>query len=236
MRSQSIISLDPIDRRKKEQGILSKLLKTRWIRGQSIVKNDRFGHYLFCGEQGSGKTASALWYAERLQKKYEKLSFIKRKVLKKKPKKVLMYSNIGIGKPIEKKTLFDTINNFPPSKEVVRIVIIDEIHTYFPKDMYDSETKRIKNDLIAIFSQLRKRSTYILSTSQIYGRLDKSLREQCLFMIDNQVTISNKIKSSFIPQKDILCDDLGRWAGIAQSIYVHGLSKLDYDTYKIIKD
>lgn len=223
-RQQSVISLDPIDRKKKK-GVIGRLLVTRWYKGQKIRKMSPFGHYMFCGAQGTGKTASALWYAEKLAKKY-----------KKKGKKVYLYSNIGVGNEIKKNLIFDTINNFEATDDAIRIVIIDEIHTYFPKDGRNKETQQIRDDLIAIFSQLRKRSTFILSTAQIYGRLDKSLREQCLYMIDCKTNINNKLVNDFIPEKDILCDDLGRWAGNPKFVYVHGLSKLSYDTKRIIRE
>lgn len=224
VRPQSVISLDPIDRKKK-LGFFGRLMITRRFPGKPVRKMQPFGHYMFCGEQGSGKTASALWYAEKLGRKYTKKGY-----------KVKLFSNLGIGQNIEKTKIFDTINNFNPDDKEIRIVIIDEIHTYFPKGMTDKATKLIRDDLIAIFSQLRKRSTFILSTAQIYGRLDKSLREQCLYMIDCRVNRSKKLVNDFIPQKDILVDDLGRWAGNPKKIYVHGLSSLTYDTKRIIRE
>jgi len=223
-RPESVISLDPIDRKKK-LGLIGRLLVTRWFKGKPIRKMQPFGHYMFCGPQGSGKTASALWYAERLTKKYTR-----------KKRNVVLYSNIGVGIPIDKSKIFDTINAFNPDDKEIRIVILDEIHTYFPKGATNKETQKIRDDLIAIFSQLRKRSTFILSTAQIYGRLDKSLREQCLYMIDCMTTRGNKLKNDFIPEKDILCDDLGRWAGNPKYIFVHGLSQITYDTKKIIRE
>lgn len=223
-RPETIISLDPIDRKKKN-GIFQRLIITRWYKGMPVKKMQPFGHYMFCGSQGSGKTASALWYAEQLAKKY-----------KKKKKTIKLYSNIGVGYAINKNEIFNTINDFNAHDNEIRIVIIDEIHTYFPKGSTDKQTAKIRDDLTAIFSQLRKRSTFILSTAQIYGRLDKSLREQCLFMIDCHVNLQSKLVNDFIPEKDILCDDLGRWAGNPKYIKIHGLSKLVYDTKKIIRD
>lgn len=240
-RQQSLVSLDPIDR-KKRKGIIGRLLITRWFGGKPVIKSEPYGHYMFCGPQGASKTASALWYAEKLAKKYKKRrigyfdevtgKFIKFKV----PPKIKFYSNFGLGKPIKKTEIFNTIDAFDPYANEIRIVVLDEIHTYFPKDGGDKETKKIRDDLIGIFSQLRKRNTFILSTAQIYGRLDKSLREQCLFMIDCKVSANKRLINEFIPQDDIICDDLGRWAGNPKYIYRHGLSKLVYDTKKIIRE
>lgn len=220
-KTPSVVNLDPIDRQKRKSW-LSRLLITRWHGGLKIKKEIPYGHYMFTGEQGSGKTASALWYAEKLAKKYKKMY------------KIELYSNIEVGHEIDKKRIPETIADFDPNDKVIRIVIIDEIHTYFPKDNQDKETKEIQRKLITIFSQLRKRKTFILSTSQIYGRLDKSLREQCLYMITNKNTWNSKIKNEFIAQEDIIADDLGRWAGEPRAIHIHGLARTKYNTKKII--
>lgn len=246
-KQQSVISLDPIDRKKK-LGPFARLLITRWFGGQPIVKSEPYGHYMFCGPQGTGKTASALWYAEKLAQKYKRRKIkISREIYKNgevvgeeiikfdEPPKIKLWSNFGVGKKIDKTKIFETIDSFDPYANEIRIVLLDEIHTYFPKDGKNKATQEIRESLIAIFSQLRKRNTYILSTAQVYGRLDKSLREQCLYMIDCAVTISNKLKNSFIPEHDIIVDDLGRWAGNPKKIFIHGRSKLQYDTKRIIR-
>lgn len=221
-RKQTVISLDPIDR-KKEKGFLGRLLVTRYGGGKPIKISEPYGHYLFSGSQGSGKTASALWYSEKLAKKY-----------KKKGKSVEFFSNIGIGIAIDSNNLFDTINSLQPTDKEIRIVIIDEIHTYFPKDGMSKKQKDQLHKMIALFSQLRKRSCFVLTTAQVYGRLEKSLREQCLYMVACKTTVSNKLCNDFIPGDDIICDDLGRWAGDPKFIYKHGLAKTVYDTKKII--
>jgi len=226
---QTIISLDPIEQNKK-LSFIGKILITRYSFGKSIKKMDPFGHYMFTGEQGSGKTASSLWFVEKLVRKY-----------KKKKKNIVLYSNFGIGREVKKSTLYDTIYNFEVFDDeklnnTIRIVILDEIQTYFPKDSIDKNTRNEIDRLISIFSQLRKRNTYIISTSQVYGRVNKSLREQCLFMINCSVSLSNRLVNEFIPSKAILCDELGRWSGKPKVIYKHGLSKLKYNTRKIIRE
>jgi len=225
-RPESIISLDPIDRKnKKSKGIIGRFLVTRYGGGKPIVKMQPFGHYMFCGSQGSGKTSSALWYAEKLTRKY-----------KKKGNTVRLFSNLSAGTSFSKVKLFELINNFNPDDKEIRIVIIDEIHTYFPRGSIDKETAKLRDDLVSIFSQLRKRSTFILSTAQVYGRLDKALREQCLYMISCKVSIGNKLINDFIWGDDIICDELGRWAGNPRFIYKHGLPRIGYDTKKIIRE
>jgi len=238
-KQQSIVSLDPIDR-KKRKGPLQRLMVTRWHGGDSVKKSEPYGHYMFCGPQGSGKTSSAIWFAEQLAKKYKRKRISVRdenNVLVKfsEPPKVKLWSNFGVGRPFTKKELFDLIDKFDPYANEVRIILIDEVHTYFPRGTQSKETALMVSQLTAVFSQLRKRNTYVLSTAQVYGRLDKALREQCLFMIDCHVK-RGRLVNDFILESEIIADDLGRWAGNPKFIRVHGLSKLEYDTKRLIRE
>lgn len=225
MRSQSVVSLDPIDRRnRKRKGVLGRMFITRHFKGKGIKPLDPFGHYLFVGRQGGGKTLSALWYCEYLQNKYKKRS-----------KRVILYSNMGFGVPLSKTTISSTIRSITYDKDVIHIFIIDELQSYFPKDTKDTATLRLIDELTGDFSQLRKRSIYVLSTAQIYGRVNKNLREQCLYMVNcRKSQFSNKVVNDFIDGDDVLCDDLGRWSGDAKFVYVHGLPKMKYDTHRLI--
>lgn len=224
-KTQSVISLDPIDRsRKREPGIIGRAFMTRHFTGKGMSKTDEFGHYLFTGRQRSGKTVSCLWFYEFLKKRYEK-----------KHKKVITFSNLGIGNPIFKLNLSSTIRDLKFNKDIVYIFIIDEIQSYFPKDTKDQSTLRLIDELTGEFSQLGKRQIYVLSTAQIYGRVNKNLREQCLYMVScRRSRISSKCVNDFIDGDDIICDDLGRWSGSPCKIYVHGLPKTKFDTHRMI--
>lgn len=225
MKSQSVVSLDPIDRRNRQRsGPIGRMFKTRHFRGKGIKVTDPFGHYLFVGRQRSGKTVSALWYFEFLKKKYEK-----------KGNKVILFSNMGIGNVVTKFTLSDIIKNVKFDEKIVYIFIIDELQSYFPKDTKDQATLALIDVLTGEFSQLGKRQIYVLSTAQIYGRVNKNLREQCLYMVNcRKSRISNKIVCDFIDGDDILCDDLGRWSGEPVKIMVHGLPTINFDTHRMI--
>lgn len=236
-KQQSVISLDPIDRSRKQQNaLLPRLLKTRWSGGKTPHKEIPFGHYLFCGSQGSGKTASALWYAHYLQQRYKKI-----RGADKKSHKIewVVYSNIGYGKPTSLSTCVDTFMKFTARDEnpyKFRLIILDEIQSFYGRDTMGKYAKKNLSRLVGIFSQLRKRNTFVLSTAQVYGRVDKSLREQCLFMVNCRKTFTGRLANEFISGDDIICDDMGRWSGIPKKIFVHGLSKIRYNTAKIITD
>lgn len=224
-KTQSVVSLDPIDRsRRKEPGLIGRFFITRHYRGKGMARTDPFGHYLFVGRQRSGKTVSAIWYFEFLKKRYEK-----------KGKKVVLYSNMGFGNPVYKFTLCDVIKNLEFNENIVYIFIIDELQSYFPKDTKDPLTLKLIDTLTGEFSQLGKRQIYVLSTAQIYGRVNKNLREQCLYMINcRRSKLTNKVVNDFIDGDDVLCDDLGRWSGSPCRILVHGLPTTRFDTHRMI--
>lgn len=213
---------------------------TRYFGGKPSSQQEPFGHYMFCGKQRKGKSISVIWFLEQKISRYKKkkLTYIEKEtgMVKrfKTPPKIYVYSNMGIGAKIDRNTLFDTIVGFDEYENAVRFVLIDEIQVYFKRDTKDKKALEIADKLSDLFCQLGKRNTYILSTSQVYGRVEKSLREQCLYMIDCTKSISGKFKNTFIDGDDIMCDNLGRWAGDPYRIYVHGLPKTKYDTKKII--
>lgn len=224
-KTQSVVSLDPIDRNnRRRSGVIGRFLKTKHFRGKGIKKTDSFGHYLFVGRQRAGKTVSAIWYYEYLKKRYERQN-----------KRVILYSNMGFGEPIYKMTLPDVIQNCKFDKNIVYVFIVDEIQSYFPKDTKDINTLKLIDRLTGEFSQLGKRQIYVLSTAQIYGRVNKNLREQCLYMVNcRKSKLTNHVVNDFIDGDDILCDDLGRWSGEPVRILVHGLPTTKFDTHRLI--
>lgn len=234
-KQQSVISLDPIDRNRKQQNaLLPRLFKSRWSGGKTPKKEIPFGHYLFCGKQGAGKTASALWYANYLQHHYKR---IRGEDGKWHDIKWRIFSNIGYGEPTNLSTCVNAFMQFSPREESpyeFHLILLDEIQSYYGRDVMTKQAKEQLTKLVGIFSQLRKRNTFVLSTAQVYGRLDKPLREQCLYMVSCRKTFTGRFANDFILGDDIICDDMGRWSGIPKRIYIHGLSKIKYETSKII--
>ena len=191
-----------------------------------MKKTDSFGHYLFVGKQRSGKTVSAIFFRDYLIKKY-----------KKQGKKVVLFDNMNLGGTIVTKYNFpELIDHCDYKKDTVYIFIIDEIQSWFPKDTKDQTNLMLIDKLTGQFSQLGKRQIYVLSTAQIYGRLNKNLREQCLYMVNCRPTsIKNKALNEFILGDDVMCDDLGRWSGVPQKIWIHGIPDTKFDTHFMIK-
>lgn len=133
------------------------------------------GLLVFCGEQGSGKTLSAVQYVRKVCEQYPR---------------AILCTNVVIA-------------SLPPSTEVVEydgldclkrlengyygvIYFIDEIHLEFNS----LESKNIDIEVMIEVSQQRKQRKHIIGTSQVYGRLAKPFREQ----IRNVVLCSNFCK------------------------------------------
>ena len=131
---QSVVTLDPIDRRnKKRSGPIGRFFKTKHYKGKKMQKTDPFGHYMFVGKQRSGKTVSAIWYMEFLKKRYEKSG-----------KKVVIFSNLGFGQPVNKASLSSIIKQVHFDSQIVYIFLIDELQSYFPKDTKKHRLKSSK--------------------------------------------------------------------------------------------
>lgn len=226
-KQQSVVSLDPIDRtRKKQDSFFGRLLKTRWSGGKPVTKTEDIGMFIFEGKQRQGKTTSMLWFAEQLYKKYAK-----------KGKKVIYWSNMGFGNIVNKHTLLDSLVSLEYDPDVYHIFILDEVHSYFPKDTKDKYTLSLLDSLVQPLSQLGKVQCFILCTAQVYGRINKTFREQALYMVHCRPSkLTRKTVSDFIDGDDVLCDDLGRWSGVAKFIRVHGLPEMSFDTHAKITE
>ena len=130
------------------------------------------GLLIFCGEQGSGKTLSAVQYVKRLCNEYPN---------------AILCTNVAIHglnpdtRVVEYDGL-DCLKNLENGYEGV-IYLIDEIHLEFNS----LESKNIDLEVMIEVSQQRKQRKHIIGTTQVYGRLAKPFREQ----IRNVVLCSN---------------------------------------------
>ena len=228
-KQESVISLDPIAQSKRhEDGIFGRFLKTRHAGGKKIKPNLPFGLYVFCGEQGGGKTLSAIWYMEKLKKQYEKKGF-----------KVNVWSNTPLSMPCYRvgfSDVYQKIYDIDESNNDINIFILDELQVYFPRETKNKAKLEVISQMLDVMGQLRKRRVFVLGVAQIFGRVDKSFREQALFLINCKKSFTKrKLINDFIPASEILCDDLGRWSGNPAYIWKHGLPLTKFDTRFIIR-
>lgn len=229
-KTQSVVSLDPIAQNKrKEDGFLGRLLKTRYGGGKSITPNLPFGLYVFCGEQGGGKTLSAIWYMEKLKAKYEKKG-IKVNLWSNTPLKGLKFTPVGFS------NVYKSIYDIDEKNNDINIFLLDELQVYFPRETKNKAKLDVISQMLDVMGQLRKRRVFVLGVAQIFGRVDKSFREQALFMVNCKKSFTrHKLINDFIPASDILCDDLGRWSGNPKFIWKHGLPRTQFDTRFIVR-
>lgn len=143
---------------------LKDLFRFFHLKKKGVLPFRPYGLKMFCGRQGSGKTIGMVWYLERLRKKYPD---------------ALIYTNFGYEKetaPLE--SLLDLLRFRNGEKGV--IFAIDELQNEFSS----SVSKNFPETLLSEITQQRKQKITILSTSQVFSRVAKPLREQCYEVIE----------------------------------------------------
>ncbi|MCM1222391.1 MAG: ATP-binding protein [Lachnospiraceae bacterium] len=125
------------------------------------------GIICFCGEQGSGKTLSAMHYVYSLASAFPLAKVV---------------TNVGISWDLENEVLPYTgpedmlaIDN----GEYGVIFFLDEMHIEFNS----LESKGMDANIFELVSQQRKARKHIVGTSQVFGRLAKPFREQFKFAV-----------------------------------------------------
>lgn len=168
-------------------GIIKKELKPKIEALIDDIKNTRdkeffrpTGTQMYCGEQGSGKTITAVKHALEIKARYPKSILVSNLDLKYFDAIDLdTYLRDGI-KPNEY-VYFQSMDDLGECLTKVNngfagvIYLIDEIHTYF--NALDS--KNIPMYVFTEISQQRKQRKVILATSQLFLRTAKPFREQC---------------------------------------------------------
>lgn len=123
------------------------------------------GTQVYCGRQGSGKTASAVHHVLKLKERYPKCIVVSNLILN------VEWEYIHFQSMDELQKLLVKTNNGIYGV----IFLIDEIHTYF--NALDS--KNIPMYVFTEISQQRKQRKAIIGTSQLFLRMAKPFREQC---------------------------------------------------------
>lgn len=133
---------------------------------------DPEGLIVFCGEQGSGKTLSAVQYVKKICEAYPKAVLCTNVNITSLPEHTEVVEYNGI----ECFTMLENGQNGI-------IYFIDEIHLEFNS----LESKNVPIEVMIEVAQQRKQRKHIVGTTQVYGRLAKPFREQ----IRNAVLCSN---------------------------------------------
>lgn len=136
-----------------------------------FIRNDKetfkpYGCWFFVGKQGAGKTMSLVETLERLRKKYPKAK---------------IYTNFDYKyetQPLTKLT--DLLNRDLYNGKYGTIFVIDEIQNEFSC----STSKDFPETVLSLVTQQRKNHILILTTSQVFTRVSKPLREQCYRAIE----------------------------------------------------
>lgn len=125
------------------------------------------GIICFCGEQGSGKTLSAVNYAYNLCRVYPK---------------AWVCTNLSLTWDLENKIIpyHDPDQMLSLDNGDLGIIfLLDEMHIEFNS----LESKGMDVHIFELVSQQRKSRKHIVGTSQVFGRLAKPFREQFKFAV-----------------------------------------------------
>lgn len=120
------------------------------------------GIYMFCGEQGSGKTIAAIQFIREQYKKHPKIR---------------IKSNIKISFQHGRITHWKQILN-SNNGSIGEIDFIDEVQNWFSSN----ESKNFPVEMLSEVTQQRKQHKVIVGTSQVFTRMSKPLREQTKFL------------------------------------------------------
>lgn len=143
-------------------------LSFKWRQGKEHPDRlDVDGIVAFCGEQGSGKTLSAVSYVYNVCRRFPRC---------------IVVSNIDLNWDLDNtvipyegvKQMMDVQNG-----EYGVIFLIDEIHLEFNS----LESKGMDSNTFEIVSQQRKQRKHIVGTAQVFGRIAKPFREQFRYAI-----------------------------------------------------
>ena len=123
-----------------------------------------YGMTMYCGRQGAGKTMAMTTYLETIRKKYPE---------------ALIITNYGY---IHETQPFKDWQDFFEIKNGTKGIVyaIDEIQNEFSSSAW----KNFPESLLTEITQQRKQRVKIVCSSQIFTRVAKPLREQCMDVVD----------------------------------------------------
>ena len=125
---------------------------------------EEYGLTMYCGKQGAGKTMAMTEYLERMRIRYPKAIIITN------------YGYMHETRPMNDWNDFFTVKNGTDGV----IFAIDEIQNEFSASAW----KNFPEALLSEVTQQRKQRVKIVATSQVFTRVAKPLREQCMEVVD----------------------------------------------------
>lgn len=128
---------------------------------------DPEGIIVFCGQQGAGKSISAVQYVQKLCELYPS---------------VKVCSNMTLTLPEGIEFIpWDGVHCFTDISNGYGgvIYLIDEIHLEFNS----LESKKMDSNIFTVVSQQRKQRKHIVGTSQVFSRIAKPFREQFKYAV-----------------------------------------------------
>lgn len=175
-----------------------------------------FGIHMVTGEQGAGKTMTAVYLLMKWQKKYQKLK---------------VYTNFAYkyedGSLEHWKQLIERNNG---KRGVVNV--IDEIKTWWS----NKESKDVPPEVLGEICQQRKQKKAIIGTVQVFSELAKPLRDQTHFVYVPKTFFGclTFVKISKKKYYDMENDTFKKYTGFF--IFAHNKELRNaYDTYKKIQ-
>lgn len=180
------------------------------------------GIVCFCGEQGSGKTLSAVRYVYNICKQYPKIRVV---------------SNMALNWDLD-----NEVKPYSGAEDMLHedngeygiIFLLDEMHIEFNS----LESKGMDAHIFELVSQQRKARKHIVGTSQVFGRLAKPFREQFKYAICCNNYLGVLFRQEVFKAVNIATDEDIRTVLQSRRVKFYFAKKEDfqlYDTTQIIK-
>lgn len=149
------------------------------------------GLICFCGQQGSGKTLSAVQYIEQVARYYPKMHIVSNIDL-----------NLDVSNVIIPYSGLDQLVDYNNGKKGV-LFFLDEIQLEFNS----LESKGMDVRTFELVSQQRKQRKQIVGTTQVFGRMAKPFREQFKYAILCNNPIGSLFKQEVYRAKNVSYED-----------------------------
>lgn len=223
-----------------------------------------YGFHIYCGLGGSGKTISIVNYLLQMRKRFPKVKiytnfyFPEGDGIIKNWEDLINITNYEEVEITERE--YESLQFLKPNKEgkeyykkmfgigfkyykIVNHGVIfgfDEIHMTLSSDNW----KNRPDDLLYYISQQRKMHKQIVASSQVFTRIDKTLREQTNFVIEcASYCMGRLVTNKFYHTEEYICNDEKKDKG-SQKRKVHHYNifiakdniRNAYDTEEIMKD